>query len=644
MSATYTVKQVAQILGYSTNSIYTFIKEKRIKAVRVGKGRFRIPQSEIAHLLKTQEITHEPIQNFPTQNAVPTYEIKRPVPSFSVSPILQESERNTFKSIPNFFDWFVGIASIILGAGLSLYSKPLTDAALANKQTLYNALQPILIGGGIGLLVSDLVGFSKSIWHKIFHAILIVSYCALVSGLIQTRDIEGAAIFGSLAFTLLLSFFTNISGTYKYVIYVVILTLTVPAGLFYSNNFSTLFPGITLSYEPFIYSLGSIIVSSIFIGSLYYANKTNKRIFWILLGLGSLFLGMLSVFYAREIFWARALFLLITTVMVLFAPWWETLRFSNYRDRFTVFGVFGIILVLFLSTIAVILLMQRNLLEFTKSQLVDKSSYADQFVQGVMDRTTEALKSSSSNPIIVDILTSNTDKSEKEEKKQKDTLISISRSIFEANKNLEFVLILDKNGTIISNYPYMQQTMEGISLSDNSYVKQILNLKQAVISDISVLIQNHPSVTIGVPVLSSDKELLGVVIGSLDLPYTSEKLQQTGTTALGEQFMITNQKGTLILHPNKDRIQTTLETFEQIESAISQTQPVIDSYDTSGNRTMVVVKPMEGREWVVIVSASYTSILHPTMAATFSIYIVIFLMSFIIAYLLLTRHRTREKT
>src|SRR3990172_6082229 len=53
MPATYTVKQVAQILGYSTNSIYTFLKEKRIKGVRVGRGRFRIPQFELDRLLLT---------------------------------------------------------------------------------------------------------------------------------------------------------------------------------------------------------------------------------------------------------------------------------------------------------------------------------------------------------------------------------------------------------------------------------------------------------------------------------------------------------------------------------------------------------------------------------------------------------------
>ena len=59
MNKTYTVKQVADILGYSTNSIYTFLKEGRIVGVRVGKGRYRISQEELGkllHLKKSQEL------------------------------------------------------------------------------------------------------------------------------------------------------------------------------------------------------------------------------------------------------------------------------------------------------------------------------------------------------------------------------------------------------------------------------------------------------------------------------------------------------------------------------------------------------------------------------------------------------------
>ncbi len=64
MGKTYTVKQVAQMLGYSTNSIYAFLKEGRIKGVRVGKGRFRVSEEELArvmHLSKRPQSVGAPL-------------------------------------------------------------------------------------------------------------------------------------------------------------------------------------------------------------------------------------------------------------------------------------------------------------------------------------------------------------------------------------------------------------------------------------------------------------------------------------------------------------------------------------------------------------------------------------------------------
>ena len=52
MPKTYTVKQVAVALGFSTNTVYKYLDEGKIKATRLGsEGRFRIPESEVTRLL-----------------------------------------------------------------------------------------------------------------------------------------------------------------------------------------------------------------------------------------------------------------------------------------------------------------------------------------------------------------------------------------------------------------------------------------------------------------------------------------------------------------------------------------------------------------------------------------------------------------
>lgn len=52
----YTVKQAAGIIGCSTNTLYKYLNEGRIKASRgtVDQGRFRIPQSSLEEFLGTK--------------------------------------------------------------------------------------------------------------------------------------------------------------------------------------------------------------------------------------------------------------------------------------------------------------------------------------------------------------------------------------------------------------------------------------------------------------------------------------------------------------------------------------------------------------------------------------------------------------
>lgn len=60
----YSVKEAAAILGFSTNSIYKYCNEGRLKAVRGSKkqGRFRIPRSSLERFLG-QPISDQHITN-----------------------------------------------------------------------------------------------------------------------------------------------------------------------------------------------------------------------------------------------------------------------------------------------------------------------------------------------------------------------------------------------------------------------------------------------------------------------------------------------------------------------------------------------------------------------------------------------------
>ncbi|HOX95772.1 MAG TPA: helix-turn-helix domain-containing protein [Candidatus Woesebacteria bacterium] len=54
MKKNISVKEAAKRLGYSRNSIYTFLRQGLIRSVRIRNGKFRIPEEEIDQFQKVK--------------------------------------------------------------------------------------------------------------------------------------------------------------------------------------------------------------------------------------------------------------------------------------------------------------------------------------------------------------------------------------------------------------------------------------------------------------------------------------------------------------------------------------------------------------------------------------------------------------
>ena len=206
MAATYTVKQVAEILGYSTNSIYSFLKEKRIKGVRVGTGRFRIPQSELNRLLLISKGQAGAVPISGTLMA-PDSGIITPhegAPPFSLSLF---GRIHTVTG--NIFDWFIGIAAVVSGIALFLFNQTFDVVNIRSAMPIMQAVRILLVGGGIGILLTNFVYDSHRMWHRIFHGVLVVAGVSLTIALLMTRDIDAVAIYGTLTFVIALTMFAR---------------------------------------------------------------------------------------------------------------------------------------------------------------------------------------------------------------------------------------------------------------------------------------------------------------------------------------------------------------------------------------------------------------------------------------------------
>ncbi|KKT83268.1 MAG: hypothetical protein UW80_C0018G0019 [Microgenomates group bacterium GW2011_GWC1_44_9] len=140
------VNEAARLLGYSRNSIYGFLKDGDIKSVRIGKGKFRIPQSEIDRFVgggeksvdyarddmaekmenkrMVERVVAKSKEDFQPEAQGPLI-LPNPRPGKSLEELSGEPPLYTLRlwfeervNIPRLFDWFIGLSSIILGFNL----------------------------------------------------------------------------------------------------------------------------------------------------------------------------------------------------------------------------------------------------------------------------------------------------------------------------------------------------------------------------------------------------------------------------------------------------------------------------------------------------------------------------------------------
>jgi excisionase family DNA binding protein len=232
MSKTYTVKEVATILGYSTNSIYTFLKEKRIKGVRVGKGRFRISEDELGRLLHLSKQTQNSVQTSFVQPAAPAGEVvyvEEPRLTHSATPIIGKSW-----SMPNVFDWMISLGSILSGVALFLFNQSFEPAMAAQFESVIPFVRGILIASGIGLFVSSISPKSAAL-RTFFQIVLgvVISFNAWM--LFNGGDLSGSILFGLVALTLFVSVFAKLDGVMSVSYYLSAFVVSVPFMFFTSK-------------------------------------------------------------------------------------------------------------------------------------------------------------------------------------------------------------------------------------------------------------------------------------------------------------------------------------------------------------------------------------------------------------------------
>lgn len=604
MAATYTVKQVAQILGYSTNSIYTFLKEKRIKSVRVGKGRFRIPQTEVDRLLmstKGSAVVMQPAAQapiLPTPPA-PTQAVMdvRELPPIVV-PLFGVMDRVT----SNIFDWYLGMSAVITGLALFLFNQSFDITNIAAVSPVMPAARIVLIGAGLGILLTNIYYKPGNFWHKAFHGLLVVVGVAMVVTLMRSRDVDAVVLYGSLVFMTGLTMVLPLGRIASFSLYLTLLAIGgILVPILGPTDFHVVAFSNLLHMTPSLMAVWLAIGNIGFVLLLWYGYFRNRGLFWVATWIAAAVFFALGFWYAQTQYWSRAFVLIISGLTSMFLASWEELSTTKSR-RAQVFAIaiFGSIFFFFIISVLVVYLMQQNILENVKRENVNKLEYGRLIVQETLDGAKNTIMTAARDQNFVRAVAAS------------DTaaMTSISRTIFDTSNTIRRIVILDSRGMGLFLYPL--GTFDQRDLSFRDYFIAARDTGNVYVSGVfqSLVDKSHRQViTVATPMYNEKKAFVGVLAFSLDLEALAARLQKIPLYERGEYMVVLDDKGKRILHPDASLIGSDTEVTDPTRLGILGQSGVAESDTYNGVHSLTVYTTVHnGLHWAIAIKSPFSGI------------------------------------
>ena len=610
MNETYTVKQVADILGFSTNSIYTFLKQGRIKGVRVGKGRFRITEEElgrILHLSKKQQPDNE--------TKLQTEKVKL-TDSVDLSEQLKLSViklPHPHVDVESIFDWFVGMVSIVVGFSLFLFSQYLNRPEAFEYASWTLPIQVSLISSGVGMIITDIFRNKSSLfWHRVFQFILTITYFGLSYSRYNIGEAGSGLIFGLFGVCLILTTVFQLRGVDMLLFFIGIFTIGSSITLLNKTSVPWI---IEIALENSSFASYFIIILAIILMILtWWSHQRKKRMFWLLMLTYGVVFTLLSFWFAGNLSWSKAFFVLSLGLTTVLTPVWETISLQKKIDRKLAAPIFIGMLTVITVMVGVLWLMEQNMKEFSQRELKNKLEYGQLLVDSTLDSVEKSVSGASRSKVLLESLTG----------ENKENVKEAIRLLIEGNPNIRTAWVLDLKGDLVSIYPHVILTETNFFTRD--YFRQATSGKTYITNLFTAKTKDkRNAVVISSPIFAdSGNEILAVLAFSLNLDNLSTRLQKFTSQENGESFILVDKKERILVSRDPTQIGKLNDIYENSESR------GIKDYESN----LVIEKT----GWNLKIKAPMREILRPTRTVSISLFGGISLIVFFVsAYLFLIK-------
>ncbi len=584
--------------------------------MRLGKGRFRIPKAEVDHLLQApgwaSAVT--PRVSVALKRTLGLSLSNQGVKEKPQPSLLSKFETAAPGNILNIFDFFVSGASIILSLSLFLFSRRFESPVVGQLIFWSLPLKITLFAGGVGLLAAGLV--AKKYWLVIFHCLLAASYALYSFILYQSGDIRGALMFGVLALSLLVSCFVTMGGLASFSLYLTLLAVLTPISVILLPRDGFLSWTWMSSITSSRFYLGLWLASTlIYVLVLWWGYRRNQAVFNVLINIIAAFLIVFAVIYANHLFWVKSFFLLTMGLTALFLPFWGLLRFNHVHERRIILSFFGIILAILILFIFVIRLMQSNMYEYGRAEIINKVHYGRVMIESAVEASKISVESLAQNPLFVEALVTH----------DQPALIGMTRAVFEGNGILRRLISLSTGGDLLSAYPY-DPSMAGINFAFRDYFVKAVATGETQISDVftSVSADKKQVVVIAVPVLAKDKRLVGVLAASLNLEALENKLAEIATDQTAEHFVVVSSDGRRVVAADPSLVGQEVDKDDPIRRGLAGEQGTNEKGRFDWNPSFQAYEHIGGTlNWGIAMEAPLVAMLQTTKMASVAIFIVV---------------------
>ncbi len=637
MEKNYSVEEAAKLLGYSRNSIYGFLKDGDIKSIRIGRGKFRIPQAEIDKFLggepDKEKLESKSLVEKMVAEAKELAQPEEPAPLVlplpragkSLEELGGEPPLYTLKlwfeervGFPRLFDWFIGLSSMILGIAMFLHSKQV-DLLLVGRFALwFTPIKVALILSGLGLIVADMIQDEFVRYRNLsnyFRLILAVTYAGLAWILFLGKDIDGVLIYGLFGVVILLEAATAVRSSVAYSLYIQGLFIGTALIFVYYPADSGLSPiagGLWTLLDGFKWIWILFVISFILVA--LYGNFWDRKVLKWLSAFCGVLLTILALHYANNNYWDRSFFVLLTGMIGMILPSWETFKRKFETDRPMVFRMFGTVLMFFSLVVVLITIVQSILLQDANRNLADKADFGRLTAESVVLSGFSALDGIAQNQLFQKAFKTG----------DKEGMDSFTKAIFKNNNDMGVVMILNKDGEAISSYPFSTK-IQGTSYATDLFFRNVMGNNKYFSRTIEPVIEiPSSSVLLATPIIEKGGSILGAVVATVNLESLGDRLQDIASSEQDQKVSLVDVKGRWLIEQNKELIGEKISEDDTTNLMWSRATSAEIGYDGQGKYALFRSTKSKDLGWTVIVSEPIFEILNVSRSG---LMIVLFLLS-----------------